>query len=204
MRKPITEVACGAILIALLVPGAALGQVISYDLGITERSWLFRSLPGIDPVIFAWIPEHSVFDAELFLIGECYRENDLGEPVGRHRVVFKKILLVGVDSGNEVGAVRVSKRIRDGIQKEQAVWYLTDAARALFPEDSAILVSGEIKVGKRVDPWDILVCGLGVMEMLDVEGLAVAAGSAGFDGGPLTAVEGVDLPRLLRVPARTE
>lgn len=145
-----------------------------------------------------------MFDAELFLMGECYREDSLGEPLGRHRVVFRNIVLVGVDSGNEVGAEKASQRIRDGIQKEPVAWYLTDAARALFAADSAVLVAGEIKVGKRVDPWDVLVCGLGVMEMLDIEGLAAAAASAGFDGGPLTAVEGVELPRLLRVPARTE
>ncbi len=193
----------GALLVASLVGGAASGQEINTDYGVTERSWISRSSPGTDLVVFAWIPELSVFEADLFLVGECYRADSSDEPVGTHRAIFNNIELVGVDSGNTVDAVRISKRIRNGIQKQLAVWGLTDAARAQFSGDRSILVAGEIRVTKRVEAWDVLTCGLGVMELFDPNQFASAVRTGTFEG-PLMPAHGAEIPRLLRIPGRAE
>lgn len=203
MWKGVTLTVLSAILIALLLPATARGQAINTDIGLTDRTWTFKASPGTDMIIFAWIPVLSVFDAEIFLIGECYRVDDEGEPVGKHRVIFKNIMLVGVDSENSVEATRSSQRIKNGLQKRQAVWGLTEAARMLFSADSAILVAGEIAVTRRVDAWDELTCGLGVMEILDVGTATTATGSERFEGS-LMPVKGAQLPRLFEIPDSAE
>ena len=186
--------------IIVLAPVSTSAQVINTDMGATERVWAFKSSPGTHPVAFVWIPTLSVFDAELFLIGECYREDSLGEPVGRHRVIFKNIVLVGVDSENSVEAVRSAQRIRNGFQKRLAAWALTDAARDLFADDSSILVVGEISVTRKVDAWDELTCGLGVTEILDVSTLSSAIETRPFEGALQVAFD-ADVPRLLKLPS---
>ena len=115
MQKTLTPV---FILVALLSPSAAIGQVISTDYGISERTWAFsKASPGTDRIIFAWTPTLSVFDAVQFLVGECNRTDSSDEPTGKHKVIFKNILLSGVDSGNSFEVSSISRRIKKGLQR---------------------------------------------------------------------------------------
>jgi len=182
--------------VVLVAPAGAQGPVISIDSGLTERVWLESSRPRTDELSFTWHPSLSVLEAELFLFGNCVRFDVSGTPVGRNKVVFKNFVLTGVDSGNEVPAARIAEQLSQGEQIEQAVWLLTEAARAQFTEDSAIAISGQIRVDKRVDRFDILRCELGVVEVQDFFG-AEQAPAQGFDG-ELPAVRGTDLPEILR------
>jgi len=198
------RVTASAVLLASLVvigaPAGAAVPVVSIDSGFIERAWLATAKPKTDAVAFIWIPSSSLFDAELFLLGECSRFDGFGIPTGSHKVTFKNIVLTGVDSGNEVLAATGKERLTNGVQVEQAVWILTAAARDLFADDSTILVTGQIKVNKKVDPFDEVQCALGVAEVQEFAGGPLEA-PLGADGR-LPTVRGLDLPRVLRSAPR--
>ena len=190
-----------AVLLAnLVVIGAPVGAavpVVSIDSGRTDRAWLVGTKPGTDEVAFVWLRSLPLDDAIFFLIGECIRFDQFGLPTGANKVTFKNIVLIGAESGNEVPAATAAERLVGGVQRDLVTWVLTDAARALFRGDTAVLVTGNIKVSKRVDAFDEVMCELAVGELLETGGQPLAAQS--FDGG-LPIVRGVELPRLLTTP----
>lgn len=203
-RRLASPAVIAAVVVALL-PGLVSGQIINTDMGTTERTFSFFNLkPGTDQIIFAWIPIIQVSGAEQFLIGECARLNDQGEPVGNHNVTFKNLTLIGVDSGNAVEATKIKKKIKKGIQTRRAVWLLTPAARSLFSSDSSILVGGEVTVSKKVKSFDDVICGIGVTEILDLGGASKSAAVDERFEGPLVETDRQDLPRLLRTRGRRD
>lgn len=170
---------------------------LAMDQGRSVRTWAFSAAkPGWDEVIFLWTPGQPLGNTEQFLVGECLRLDGSGVPVGNHKVTLDDIVLLGIDTGNMVEATLQKKTMRGGYQTQQAVWLLTTSARALFAQDSAVLVAGRVKVSKRVATWDVLTCAIGVQEILDVGGAQLPIA----EQGSLPVVDGLNLPRLLEVP----
>lgn len=159
-----------AVLLALatVTAGAvsAATPAINSDSGSSERTWASNANAGTDLVAFVWQPELPIGGTLYVVYGECSRDDDTGLPRGKHKVIFKNLQLQGIDSGNAIGAVTQKEAIKNGVQKNLALWDLTPF-RDRFASDSAVLVTGQVLVKKKVAAFDILACDYGVVEIAD-------------------------------------
>ena len=165
---------------AALMAGPALAAVpaIHSDSGSSERTWSSPTNPGTEPVTFVWHPLRPVATTFYVIYGECLRSDDAGVPRGKHKVVFKNLQLFGLDSENAVGAANQTEVIKNGVQRNLALWDLTPFSDR-FANDSAVLVTGEVQVKKKIAASDILACDLGVVELVDTGAAALKSAEAG-------------------------
>ena len=155
----------GALALAPAI-GSAAGQLAAVsDLGAFEHLYVSAGSVRPDTVQFVWLPEGSPGATAYGLVGSCEHFSTTSlRYVGNHKVTFKKVQMLGIDSGNTAKGANGKSKVKKGFPFQMAVWDLGSTGADFASSDSGILVTAQVKVSGGVSPGDSMYCYLGVVE----------------------------------------
>ena len=139
------------------------------DQGTSDREWSYARKPPVETLTFSWEPELDSSTSLYFLQARC----DVDSRTAKNKVSFSDVRLTGVGSNKIVKVAKASKSIRQG-EGKAALWDLTPFIGKLPSEDS-VLVSGDVRVKKRLKAHQAVTCTLSVWELFDTDGLKLGS-----------------------------
>lgn len=135
------------------------------DNGTFEQIYSSSGRIHPDTIQFLWMPEGVPDSTAYVLAGSCRRiKASIGLFGGDHNARFKKVRMTGMDSGALLNLPNKTSKVRQGLPSTAAVWDISAAGAEFAANDSAILVTAQVRVSKRVQRGDFVRCTLGVIE----------------------------------------